>query len=149
MKFKSHITLATLLVAGMFATGCQQLQQTAGAAGVAGASQQMASSSQQQTATTKPAEGEKPASTTSGATSAPGTHSHPAIPGCTNSVTHTHKFNDPKHTHSYGCKGGKGKAKAVGAGKGGMPKVKAKGKYKGPVSMDKKSKTLMQQYQQR
>lgn len=31
-------------------------------------------------------------------------HRHPAIPHCTQSVTHTHKFQTPAHKHRYACK---------------------------------------------
>lgn len=118
MKIKSQLTLATLIVAGMFATGCQQMsQQTA----------------QQATPAQEPAQAAAPAATGN-------SHTHPAIPGCTNSITHSHPSNNPNHTHTYGCKGGKSPA---------VPQVKAKGNYKGPVKMDQSSKDVMQQYQQK
>jgi hypothetical protein len=129
MKIKSHLTLATLIVAGMFATGCQQLsQQTAGAG-------------QQQTAApteTKKDDVKQPVATGNA-------HTHPAVPACTNSITHSHPFTDPNHTHHYSCKPGvahKGAGPAV-------PHVKAKGNYKGPVAMDKASQSALKQYQQK
>lgn len=116
MKIKSQLTLATLIVAGMFATGCQQMsQQTA----------QQAAPAQEPAQTAAPA-GDK------------WTHTHPPIPGCTDSVTHSHPFTNPNHTHTYGCKGGNRPM---------VPHVKAKGNYKGPVMMDQSSKAVMQQYQ--
>ena len=133
MKIKTPLTLAALLVAGLLATGCQQMQQTAGA-------------SQQQTAAPETKTTDTKAPSTNAVA---GSHSHPAIPGCTNSVTHTHPTKDPNHNHAYGCKGG---VPHIGGGQGkgpAVPQVKAKGKYKGPVSMDKKSQQLMQQYQQK
>jgi outer membrane murein-binding lipoprotein Lpp len=131
MKIKSQLTFATLIVSGMFATGCQQLSK------MNPVSQQTAGASQQQTAApeVKPAETAPAASGTA--------HTHPAIPGCTNSVTHTHPFTDPNHTHHYSCKPNSGSTGVA------VPKVKAKGKYKGSVTMDKSSKEVMQQYQQK
>ena len=126
MKIKSQLTIAALIVAGMFATGCQQLSQTAGA-------------SQQQTAEPEKKEETKQPAATGNA------HTHPAIPACTNSITHTHGFSDPNHTHHYSCKPGvphKGAGPAV-------PKVKAKGNYKGPVSMDQASQDALKQYQKK
>lgn len=55
-------------------------------------------------------------------------HTHPAIPGCTDSITHTHPYNNVNHSHHYSCKGGK--IDVV------VPPVKAKGNYKGPVQID-------------
>jgi hypothetical protein len=139
MKIKSQLTLATLLVAGMFATGCQQMSQ------MNPLSQQTAGASQQQTAAPEV----KPAETTTATTGScdPKTdkwcHTHPPVPGCTNSVTHSHPYTDPNHTHHYSCKPGVGHAGVD------VPKVKAKGKYKGAVTMDKSSKEVMQQYQQK
>ncbi len=47
MDLKSKLTLATLICTSMFATGCQQMQQTAGASQqTTGASQQTTSSQQ-------------------------------------------------------------------------------------------------------
>ncbi|MEZ5451916.1 MAG: hypothetical protein R3E93_03710 [Thiothrix sp.] len=115
MKIKSQLTLATLIVAGMFATGCQQMsQQTA----------QQAAPAQEPAQTAAPATGNA--------------HTHPPIPGCTDSITHSHPSNNPNHTHTYGCKGGNRPM---------VPHVKAKGNYKGPVMMDQSSKAVMQQYQ--
>ena len=74
-------------------------------------------------------------------------HSHPAIPGCTDSYMHSHAYTNPKHTHTYGCKGGKGKAKGGSGGKIKLPSVKAKGVYRGAVSMNAASREVMKQYQ--
>ncbi len=65
-------------------------------------------------------------------------HTHPAIPGCTNSITHNHPYNNPNHTHRYSCKQNY-QAPPM------MPKVKAKGTYRGPIQIDG---GVMQQYQQ-
>lgn len=58
-------------------------------------------------------------------------HTHPAIPGCTDSITHTHPYNNANHSHHYSCKGGQRQEKPID-----MPQVKAKGNYKGPVQID-------------
>ena len=152
MKIKSQLTLAILLVTGMFAAGCQQV--SSGSQQVASGSQQVAGSSQQ-TQVTPPAGGSKGGSTGSvkakAGTCNPKTdkwcHSHPAIPGCTDSYMHSHAYTNPKHTHTYGCKGGKGKAKGGSGGKIKLPSVKAKGVYKGAVSMNAASREVMKQYQ--
>jgi len=63
---------------------------------------------------------------------------HPAVPGCTKSVRHTHKYKARNHHHAYSCRGAKRShyRKAV------KPpvdvyalqrKLKAKGYYKGPI----------------
>jgi len=131
MKIKSQLTLATLIVAGMFAAGC---------------SQQQAVGSQQTAKQAAPVEhAGKAAPVAAGACNPKADkwcHSHPAIPGCTNSITHSHQFTDPNHKHAYSCKGGRhaGHAPVV-------PHVKAKGVYKGAVSMDAGSRATMKQYQ--
>ncbi|UJS26194.1 hypothetical protein [Thiothrix winogradskyi] len=123
MKIKSQLTLATLIVAAMFATGCQQLgsvsQQTA---------QQVAPAA---AADAKPAAGK--------AAPAAGEHCHEDAPPCATKC-HSHAGATPGHKHVYGCVAGQGKRPVV-------PKVKAKGNYKGAVSMDQSSKSVMQQYQ--
>jgi X-X-X-Leu-X-X-Gly heptad repeat protein len=136
----------------MFAAGCQQV--SSGSQQVASGSQQVAGSSQQ-TQVTPPAGGSKGGSTGSVKAKAgscnPKTdkwcHSHPAIPGCTDSYMHSHAYTNPKHTHTYGCKGGKGKAKGGSGAKIKLPSVKAKGVYKGVVSMNAASREVMKQYQ--
>jgi hypothetical protein len=131
MKIKSQLTLAALIVASMFATGCQQMQQTAGA-------------SQQTTG------GQQVADTTTGGGKATGgqacdpkadknCHQHPEAPDCAMGKWHSHPYKDPNHKHVYGCVAGQKQAV--------VPKVKAKGNYKGPVAMDDASKQTMQQYQ--
>ena len=121
MKIKSQLTLATLLVAAMFATGCQQM---------GGMSQQTAQQAAPVTDTAKPADkAAKPA----------GQHCHDEAPDCANKC-HSHAGAVPGHKHVYGCVAGQGQRPMV-------PKVKAKGNYKGAVSMDQSSKSVMQQYQ--
>ncbi len=135
MKIKSQLTIATLLVAGMFATGCQQLQQTAG-----GASQQTAQTADTGTKTD--------AGTKTGGNKAVGCdpkadkncHQHPEAPDCALSKWHSHPYKDPGHKHTYGCLAGQKKAVAV-------PKVKVKGKFKGAVAMDDAATASMKKYQ--
>lgn len=119
MKIKSHLTLATLIVAGMFAAGCSQ-QQSAGSQQTTGG---------QQVADT--------GGNTDGG-SAGNTHNHPEAPDCAKTKSHSHPFKDPNHRHTYGCLGG---------GKPHVPPVKAKGNFKGAVAMDDASQATMQQYQ--
>ncbi|WMP18506.1 hypothetical protein [Thiothrix lacustris] len=121
MKIKSQLTLATLIVAAMFVTGCQQM---------GGMSQQTA----QQATPTAPV----PAAPATPAAPA-GQHCHDEAPSCANKC-HSHAGAVPGHKHVYGCVAGQGQRPMV-------PKVKAKGNYKGAVSMDQSSKSVMQQYQ--
>ncbi|MGB3916229.1 hypothetical protein J9253_01815 [Thiothrix litoralis] len=122
MKMKSQLTLATLIVAAMFATGCQQM---------GGMSQQTA-----QQATPAPVVQEPVIA----APAAPaGQHCHNEAPSCANKC-HSHAGAVPGHKHVYGCVAGQGKRPMI-------PRVKAKGNYKGAVSMDQSSTSVMQQYQ--
>lgn len=80
----------------------------------------------------------------------PDTHTHPAIPGCTNSTTHTHPNGSRPHTHRYSCRQAVQQQRPVYRPPAPkpmmpvMPKVKAKGTYRGPIQID----GVMQQYQQ-
>ncbi|MCK5727163.1 MAG: peptidoglycan-binding protein [Thiotrichaceae bacterium] len=76
------------------------------------------------------------------------THRHPAIPRCTKSVTHTHKFGTRNHTHKYSCRKGapapvhRTTRPARPATRPGnrvnvhalQRKLKAKGYYRGPIN---------------
>ena len=131
MKIKSPLAIAALIMAGMFATGCQQMSQQQTAA--------PATTTTPATATTTPAAGGcDPKADKS-------CHTHPPVPACTNSITHSHQFTDPSHTHHYSCKPGiphKGTGPVI-------PKVKAKGNFKGPVKMNQTSQDAQKQYQQK
>ncbi len=129
MKIKSQLTLATLIVAAMFATGCQQM---------GGMSQQMGGMSQQTAQQTAPVV-QAPAVVPAVTAPAAGQHCHDEAPSCANKC-HSHAGAVPGHKHVYGCVAGQGQRPMV-------PKVKAKGNYKGAVSMDQSSKSVMQQYQ--
>lgn len=126
MKIKSQLTLATLIVAGMFAAGCQQMQQTAGG------SQQTASQQAAETTTT-----ETVTQDTGGQDA--NYHCHDEAPTCATKC-HSHPGATPGHKHVYGCVAGQHAPM--------IPKVKAKGNYKGAVMMDPASKAAMQSYQQ-
>lgn len=128
MKIKSQLTLAAIIVAGMFAAGCSQ-QQAAG-------SQQTA----QQATTTPAAGGGKAAAGACDPKADKNCHQHPEAPDCAMSKWHSHPYKDPKHHHVYGCVAGS-KAKAPT-----IPHVKAKGNYKGPVKMEAGSVDAMKKY---
>lgn len=158
MKIKHQLSIVTLLVAGVFATGCSQ--QSAGGSQLAGGSQSQIeggsqqASSQQQVETpapvvVAPAPAPRPAPVVAAPAPAPvvvhkpranrWTHTHPAIPHCTKSIRHTHKYSNRNHTHHYSCQKPTYR-RAVAAPQ--KPKVdvyalqrklKAKGYYKGPI----------------
>lgn len=122
MKIKSQLTLATLVVVGMFAAGCQQNQSVSGQTTTECAPCKEEVKQQPQVRVDANA------------------HTHPAVPACTNSITHTHPSNNPNHSHHYSCKQGVRQVPQI-------PQVKAKGNYRGPVMMDQSSRQMMQQYQ--
>ncbi len=152
MKIKTQLTLAAVIAAGMLASGCSQMsaQQVAADPVPVPETKTVLDCS----SCNKPAPAPRPAGNS---------HSHPAIPGCTNSVTHNHKFNNPNHKHSYSCKKPAPRPVAPPAPQPVyvqpmqpqppvvippapvMPKVKAKGTYRGPITIDQ---GVMQQYQQ-
>ena len=118
MKMKAQLSLAAVIMAGLLASGCSQM-------------------AAQPTEEVKPTEPAPTVSTdcskcnTQKPAPAGGAHTHPAIPGCTDSITHTHPYNNANHSHHYSCKGGQRQEKQID-----MPQVKAKGNYKGPVQID-------------
>ena len=119
MNTTSTLSIATLVLAGLFTTGCSQQQvdgDNSGGSQVAGSSQQVAgpsqTSSQQvagssQTSQQQAAPAEETAAPEPAAEpkADPNSHTHPAVPNCTNSVTHTHPNGNRPHTHRYSCKG--------------------------------------------
>ncbi len=80
MKTTSTFSVAALVLAGLFTTGC---------------SQQQISQEQHEPAV---AESKAPAAD-------PNSHTHPAQTNCTNSVTHTHPNGANSHSHRYSCHG--------------------------------------------
>ena len=71
-------------------------------------------------------------------------HTHPAIPGCTDSITHSHPYNNANHSHHYSCKGGQ-RPQYQQQQQIIVPPIKAKGNFKGPIQIDQ---STMKQYQQ-
>lgn len=166
MKIKHQLSIATLVLAGVFATGCSQQtagasqdasggsqmagsqmagsqqvsggdqvsgsQQVSGGSQVAGGSQQ--SSSQQQVEAAAPVVAEPAPAPVMEAKPAPvdrWSHTHPAIPNCTNSIRHSHPYTNAQHTHRYGCQGMAAKPQVDVYAL--QRKLKAKGYYKGPI----------------
>jgi len=119
MKNTHQLSIAALVVAGFAVTGCSQQQISGGGSQVAGGSQQMASQSQIQVAPEPKiiykdrvvvkyknvckANCAKPRPRPQWG------HTHPAVPDCTNSVRHSHKYQARKHHHAYSCKKSAGK----------------------------------------
>ncbi len=133
MKITNKLSIAALVMTGVFATGCSQQQvaggsQSSGGSQVSGGSQQSAggsqvagggsqqAGSQQQVEAPAPVVAPAPAPTAApvsvpaaAPTMAPKpranrwAHTHPAQPRCTNSVTHVHKYNNAGHHHTYSC----------------------------------------------
>ena len=178
MKITNQLSIATLVLAGVFATGCSQ--QSAGGSQVSGGSQQQVeggsqvqnaggsqqASSQQQVEAPAPVVETAPvAEPVSVPTEAPTmkpkpkpvahgnrwTHTHPAIPNCTKSIRHTHKYNSARHTHKYGCRPmAKKQAPQVDV-RALQAKLKAKGYYKGPIDgvVGPATRSALQRFMQR
>lgn len=98
MKMKTQLTLAAVVAAGLLASGCSQ-QMVAQQA----VAQQVTPEPVVKTIVDcskckrPPAPRPRPAGGNM--------HTHPAIPGCTDSVRHNHPHpNGARHTHKYGCK---------------------------------------------
>lgn len=96
MKMKTQLTLAAVVAAGLLASGC---------------SQQMVGQQVAQQVAPEPvapivktvvdcSKCKRPAAPTGG-----NMHTHPAIPGCTNSIRHNHPHpQGGRHSHKYSCK---------------------------------------------
>ncbi len=163
MKIKHQLSIATLLMAGVFVTGCSQ--QSAGGSQVAGGSQAQVEGASQVSGSQQQVEGAAPVVAEPVAAPAPApavkmapkpvkrmapkrmapkprgnrwTHTHPAVPRCTKSVRHTHKYNQARHSHKYSCQGQrrmapKRMAKPQVDVRALQMKLRAKGYYKGPI----------------
>ena len=139
MKIKQQLSVTTVLMAGLLATGCSQ-QQIEGGSQVAGASQQQVEEPVVMAPAPAPVAAPAPAPAPA-PVMAPKprgnrwTHTHPAIPRCTDSIRHTHKYNSANHHHKYSCKGAMRPAPAKPAVDvyALQRKLKAKGYYKGPI----------------
>lgn len=155
MKIKHQLSIATLLMAGVFVTGCSQ--QVAGGSQIAGGSQSQIEGGSQVTGSQQQVEGAAPVVaapevvapkprpvTKPRPVSKPKprvnrwAHTHPAIPRCTKSVRHTHKYNQARHSHKYSCQNAAPR-RAVQPQKPQVDvralqlKLQAKGYYKGPI----------------
>ena len=178
MKITNQLSIATLVLAGVFATGCSQQQVAGGSQSAGGGSQQQneggsqvagggsqQAGSQQQVEAPAPVVTAEPVSVPQAAP-APApvmkpkpqgnrwTHTHPAIPRCTKSIRHTHKYNSANHSHKYGCRKAAPRAMAP------KPqvdifalqrKLKAKGYYKGPIDgvVGAGTRSALQRFMQR
>ena len=153
MKIKHQLSIATLLMAGVFVTGCSQ--QSAGGSQVAGGSQSQTEGGSQVAGSQQQVEGAAPvvAEPVMAPKAAPApkpvmapkpapkpranrwAHTHPAVPRCTKSVRHTHKYTQARHSHSYSCKrpAKRMQQKPQVDVRALQMKLKAKGYYKGPI----------------
>lgn len=92
---KTQLTLASVIAAGLLASGCSQ--QMVAQQAVAVETQPVVKTVVDCSNCNKPTP-VKPAVNNKWG------HTHPAIPGCTDSTTHTHKYNNRNHKHKYSCK---------------------------------------------
>ena len=135
MKIKQQLSITTALMAGVLVTGCSQ-QQIEGGSQVAGASQQQV---EPVVAAPAPAPAPVMAAPAPAPVMAPKPvnrwgHTHPAIPRCTDSIRHTHKYNSARHSHKYSCRGAAPTRKAADVDVFALQrKLKAKGYYRGPI----------------
>lgn len=83
MKTTSKLSILSFALAGLLATGCSQ--------------QQVQHAPPTETAVTPDPVTPDPVN--------PNSHTHPSVPGCTNTITHTHPNGATSHNHKYGCKG--------------------------------------------
>lgn len=164
MNTTSTLSIATLVFAGLLATGCSQQQVDGGTSQVAGSTQQVAGTSQTATQTASQQQAEAPVEAAPAPVEAapapapapapvraadPWLHTHPAVPNCTNSVTHSHKYTNRNHTHKYGCKGRTARKGSVDVYSL-QRKLKAKGYYKGPINgvVTPETRSALQRYMQ-
>ncbi len=159
MKIKHQLSIATLVMMGIFATGCSQQsaggsqmsggsqQQVEGGSQVSGGSQQQVeggsqvSGSQQQQESAEPvvvAEpvAVEPAPVPAAPAKAPVNrwfHHHPEAPACAKTKSHTHKYSNRNHRHHYSCQGRMAPKQPQVDVRALQMKLKAKGYYKGPI----------------
>jgi len=150
MKIKHQLSLATLLMAGVFVTGCSQ-QEASGGSQVSGGSQQQVeggsqvsggsqqSSSQQQVEAAAPVVA-APIAAEPAPMPAPmpapvnrWAHAHPEAPACAMTRSHTHKYTQRNHRHHYACQQMAKPAQPQVDVYALQRKLKAKGYYKGPI----------------
>ncbi len=166
MKIKTQLTLASVIAAGLLASGCSSQQLVAQPAAVVAPLVQAPPAPVTETITntivdcskcSRPAPPPPPRAVPMPPPPPPppprpirpvnpNAHTHPAIPNCTASVRHVHPGGNRGHNHNYACQQ---RPRAVPRPTyvqpvPVMPKVKAKGTYRGPIKID----GVMQQYQQ-
>ena len=155
MKIKHQLSIATLIMAGVFATGCSQQMaggsqaqaeggsQMSGGSQVSGGSQQQVEGgsqvggSQQQVEAAAPVVVE-PAPEYVAPAPAPApvdrwAHNHPEAPDCAKTRSHSHKYSDANHRHNYSCQGMAAPQQPQVDVYALQRKLKAKGYYKGPI----------------
>lgn len=154
MTMKTQLNGLTLLTAGLLVAGCSQMAAQTTPTELGSDRPEPVKTIVDCSQCAKPTDA-KPAQDWS--------HTHPAIPGCTDSTTHTHPYTDRNHKHSYSCKGGlkqvappppksrldilfpRPRREAITTPVVQVPPVKAKGNYRGPINIDQ---GVMRPYQQ-
>lgn len=147
MKIKHQLSIATLIMAGVFVTGCSQ--QGASQAQIEGGSQSQneggsqVSGSQQQVEAApvvaapiaaEPAPYVAPAPAPAKAPVNRWFHYHPEAPACAKTKSHSHKYTNRNHRHHYSCNKMAEKAQPPQVDVYALQrKLKAKGYYKGPI----------------
>ena len=149
MKIKHQLSIATLLMAGVFVTGCSQQQvaggsqysggsQSTGSQQVSGGSQVAGSSqsgSQQQVEGAAPVVAEPVVAPAPAPVMAPMVdplaHNHPEAPACAKTRSHSHAAPSSSHRHNYACQ--QAAAKPQVDVRALQMKLQAKGYYKGPI----------------
>jgi hypothetical protein len=167
MKISNQLSIATLVLAGVFATGCSQQQVSGGSQSYGGSQQQVEGGSQvagggsQQMGSQQQVEAPAPVVVEEVVVVEPVTpapapvdrwaHTHPAVPNCTNSVTHSHKYSNARHTHHYGCNRPAMKKQPTVDVRALQQKLKAKGYYKGPIDgvVGPSTRSALQRFMQR
>ena len=156
MKIKHQLSIATLIMAGVFVTGCSQ-QEASGGSQISGGSQSQieggsqsqneggsqVSGSQQQVEEAAPVVAApiqaEPAPAYVAPAPAPApvnrwAHSHPEAPACAKTRSHTHKYTNRNHRHHYACQKAMAKPAQPQVDVYALQrKLKAKGYYKGPI----------------
>ncbi len=154
MKITNKLSLAAAVMTGVIATGCsQQTSQIETAVAAAAPA-----------AVVAPRAAPAPRVVRAPVRRAPARrynrwgHTHPAIPRCTKSIRHTHKYNKANHRHAYGCR--KAAPRRAMVRKAAKPpvdvaalqrKLAAKGYYKGPIDgvVGPATRSALQRFMQR
>ena len=135
MKITNKISLAAAVMTGLIATGCSNTAQIEGAAQIEAPIMAKAVEVAPPRAMPKRAPARVVKKAPVKRYNRWG-HHHPAIPRCTKSVRHTHKYNNANHRHAYGCRNATTKRTAVKPPinvRALQEKLAGKGYYKGPI----------------